>query len=259
MNWPVVAFLNFQRPDLALSMIEQLKGTHLVALDNGGQQPLQGQLWTLTDQIHDYTTLPPYTVWPNWLGPHQEHRPVWRLYRVPKNLYYGGGSNWLMARIAADWPDAEFVWLCNDDITGTSPAMAYALYEYLKANPRVGMISPAIRGTTHRSTQPHGTGAPRQVPFIDVTCPMFRVAMWKELNGYDPDFIGFGTDVDLCARAIKAGWQLVVHDGLVVDHPDPGTTCITQGTMGLHADGRWVDLIYAKHGKPWHVLTTVGP
>jgi GT2 family glycosyltransferase len=185
--------------------------------------------------------------------------PIWRLYRVPTNLYYVGGANWLMARVLEDWPEVEAVWLCNDDIEGVSPQMAEDLYAFLQAHPQVGMVSPALDGTPHVMVQNRGTGGPRDVHFIDVTCPMIRTAMWVALGGYDPAFVGFGADVDLCARARKAGWRLVVHDGMTVRHPSPGTTCVSQGTMGVHSDPRWVDLVYRKHGKDWQRLTVEGP
>ena len=141
------------------------------------------------------------------------------------NLYWTGGWNAGMAHAMSQWPKAEYVWMCNDDIEGAYEGMADHLASILDRHQEVAMVSPTILHNPHPMMRPAYVSQERRpVTFVDGVCPMVRVAAWKNVGEFDTRFIGYGADIDWCVRARRLDWQLAVTDYEVIHHAHPGKT-----------------------------------
>jgi GT2 family glycosyltransferase len=102
-----------------------------------------------------------------------------------------------------------------------------------------------------RPVSGHGN---RRVEWVTGAALAVRRPLWESLGGFDPRFELYAQDLDFCARARAAGWEVaVVPRSRVVHHH--GTT--VEGTAGVVAARHnaallWADLVRwtAKHRGP---------
>lgn len=136
--------------------------------------------------------------------------------------------------------DAPFVAVVNPDAVASSTAVQQ-LFDHLQANPRAGIAGPQLvypdgRWQPSRRRFPTVWGTlVRRTPLRWVLKPerfsrshyllderptepveaewmlggflLLRRAMLNELRGFDEGFRLYGEDIDLCYRAMKAGWE----------------------------------------------------
>jgi GT2 family glycosyltransferase len=87
---------------------------------------------------------------------------------------------------------------------------------------------------------------PRVVPWIDWTCPLVSVELWREVGPFDEKLPGYYAEIDWCYRAYQAGCRFGVCDWLQVTH----LGSVTAQRVGhvWDADDAY---LRAKWGKGW--------
>jgi len=217
------AFLNCKRPDLAISMADQLRGSRFAfyCFDNGG-----GLRET-----------------------YARHRLA--IFSRPDNIYFAGGWNWAMSELR----DYDLVWMLNDDLEGVSQEMLSTLVKAMKKLPEAAAITPAFN-SPHAIFRRRNEDGLRQVRWIDWTCPLVRMEAWETVGGFDTTVDGYGADIDWCYRAGQRGWEFYVHDGLEIHHLG-SQTVMSQDTAGKMSDvARMNRFLREKWGvRDWTELT----
>lgn len=150
-----------------------------------------------------------------------------RLVTLERNMGFTGGMN---AGAAA--AHGAFVALLNNDLRLPSGWLRQGLA--VMTDPKV-----AVLGGRSLSTGSGGRGdtVPRidpdagfahlldvevraaDVASVDGGHLLVRRTAWDALGGFDDDFFAYHEDVDLCARALAAGWTVRYEPALAVWHP----------------------------------------
>lgn len=146
---------------------------------------------------------------------------------VPENRYFAGGWNYAM-----DFLHAEWVAMLNDDITGISLPMIYDLIDTADQH-GYAAISPAFN-SPHVHMQPQGLGL-RKVASIDWVAAIIRKDAWNAVGGFNEAFPGYGSDLDLSYRLMKAGYRLAVDDKHAIHHIG-GAAAIAGGTQHIQGN-----------------------
>ena len=160
------------------------------------------------------------------------------------NVGFGRGNN-LGLRLAT----TPYVLFLNPDAV-IAPGDLQHMLEVLEANPKVGILGPAIRnnGTadqiTCRFPTPSSTlgdalgsfggwknrqsvieigSAPRAVDWVCGAVLLVRRDLLQQLNGFDPRFFLYFEETDLCKRALALGFETWTTGQAVADHL-PGTS-----------------------------------
>jgi N-acetylglucosaminyl-diphospho-decaprenol L-rhamnosyltransferase len=139
------------------------------------------------------------------------------------NLGYAAGMNVGMTR-ALDL-QAEFVLFLTHDVRiGASDIDA--LCNALMSDERFAAVGPALslpdgslystgmtrigpRRSTHRSVRrPENSFQPWECDSLDGSAMLWRASVLRELGGFDSRFFMYMEDVELCARAVRAGWKI---------------------------------------------------
>lgn len=145
-----------------------------------------------------------------------------------------------------------YVLFLNPDAELTPPALSLML-RYAEAHPQVGVVGPQLRygdGRLQSSRRRFPTlstfllestvvqrwwprnrvlaryyvldrpdDAISQVDWVVGACMLLRRAVLDQIGGFDEGFFMYSEELDLCRRAVDAGWQVVyLPDALVTHH-----------------------------------------
>jgi N-acetylglucosaminyl-diphospho-decaprenol L-rhamnosyltransferase len=194
------------------------------------------------------------------------------LVRPGANLGYGSAIN----RGAREAPDAAWIFGVNPDLT-VSPGAIDRLIEVAESDARIGIIGPLIltaEGEVYPSARRlpslrTGVGhaifnrvwpsnpwtvsyhADRELPprqrdtgWLSGAALLIRADAFRQLGGFDEGFFMYFEDVDLSARASRAGWRVVYAPSAEVVH------------LGAHSTGGAVSrrMIRAHHASAYRYL-----
>lgn len=150
----------------------------------------------------------------------------------PANLGFGRGVN-----LGVQSTSAPFLFLLNSDAVAR-PGTVAALRRVLD-DPSVGVVAPAVYGADGRTLQPDAHGplpAPRALlntaggspddlepGWVSGVAMMLRREDFTGLGGFDPDFVMYLEDVDLCRRLRAAGRRVVREPAAAVVHHGGGS------------------------------------
>ncbi len=82
--------------------------------------------------------------------------------------------------------------------------------------------APALRGTPLSYLYPRQPGETHTIDgFAAGACLAINRAAWNAIGGFDEEFFLYGDEADWQARAIGAGWSVLLADELAVDHGYP--------------------------------------
>lgn len=135
--------------------------------------------------------------------------------------------------ILAAGSDSDIL-LLNDDMVILEPNFFIRLWLEAKFRPKVGILSPLIKGCAGNEIQRWHDKDRYWKPGESVKCVLgsmpicfpcvyLRRKMLDEIGLLDERFIGYGgEDADLCLRARRAGWMTAVISSLVIQHGDGG-------------------------------------
>jgi len=151
--------------------------------------------------------------------------------RNDRNLGYAGGVNRGLAEAKGDW-----VCLLNNDTEVYSGWLDGLLAAAAAGGPRVGIVGPISNyaappqlvdnvpddraGRAAFAEQARLCASPfTEVPRLTGFCQLVRSEVWRQLGGLDERFgPGFFEDDDLCLRARRAGWRLMLTRGVFIHH-----------------------------------------
>ncbi len=153
-----------------------------------------------------------------------------------RNLGFAGGANLGLAR--AQEMGRPYILLLNND-TEVAPDALDLLVAAAEAHPRAGLLSPLIRyagddriwfaGSYRRRLPPVAfwpayrrrralPAAPRPIDYATGCAMLLRSAMLREVGPFDEAYFMYWEDLDLCERARRAGWQILLIPAAVVRH-----------------------------------------
>lgn len=117
-----------------------------------------------------------------------------------------------------------------------------------------GLLKPR---RTRKYFEPEGNTR-QQVPWVTGSCLLIRRECLRDLGGFDEDFFLYYEDVDLCRRAINAGWAVCYEPHVAARHMEPLQN--RELTEPLRVITRHASLTYfRKHLSRWqfHALCTI--
>jgi GT2 family glycosyltransferase len=196
------------------------------------------------------------------------------------NLGFGRGCNLGIARART-----PFVLLLNPDAV-LPLADLRRLLDFMTANPRAGMLAPAIRNAAGRLQHAGGAPTPWRIlrqawltgwqprdstpidpgsePFrTDWLCGavlLLRMAMLHEIGGFDPRFFLYFEETDLCRRAVASGWELWANGQALAGHIGGASARATgsplfHGCIAEHYFRSRYQYLAKHYGRPVAVLT----
>jgi hypothetical protein len=177
----------------------------------------------------------------------------------------------------------RYVLFLNPD-TDLTPAALKLLLAYAEAHPRVGVIGPQLRygdGSLQSSRRRFPTLAtfflestvvqrwwPRnrvlaryymldlpndavsQVDWVVGACMLVRRAMLEQIGGFDEGFFMYSEELDLCRRAVDAGWQVVYLPDAVVTHHEGKSSEQVVAARHIRFHSSRVRYVRKYHGRP---------
>jgi len=130
--------------------------------------------------------------------------------------------------VASDWLGALLQPLGRDDVGITGGLLLYPDGTVQHAGISVGMrTSPAHPGRRQVSSPwwPW-LRLTREVSAVTGACLAIRRSVWEELNGFDRRFPTNYNDVDLCLRARRAGYSVVLDGDALLHHGEGRTRAV---------------------------------
>ncbi len=165
------------------------------------------------------------------------------LIESPTNIGFAGGCNLGIA--ASLRQDADFVWIVNNDAVVERDALQ-ALLETAGEDSRIGIVGSrvvyasepsriwheggivdAIRGIAYnaRQDQPAETpGPPRDTPYVSGCSMLLRTSCVQDVGPLDTRFFLYFEDAEVCMRATRRGWRVVIQPRSVVHHKVSSST-----------------------------------
>lgn len=175
-----------------------------------------------------------------------------RLILLDRNYGFTGGYNRALAHLEADPSERyDYYLLLNSDIEVT-PGWLTELEAFMDSRPRCAVCAPKILSYSRRGWFEHAGASGGFVdrwyfPYCrgrildrieedrgqyDTPCRVFwasgaacmvRSEVWRELGGLEESFFAHMEEIDLCWRAMLAGWEVWVDPRSVVYHVGGGT------------------------------------
>jgi GT2 family glycosyltransferase len=161
-----------------------------------------------------------------------------RLVANQSNLGFTGGMNRGLSEATG-----EYAYLTEDDIE-LDPRCLEEIVGYLQLHPATGLAGPIMfnrrAGTIRCAGGWFALGAvyrmtifgvskrrrsaffkPFAVAYLPGSTMCARLALWRRLGGFRDDFFMYGEDVELCARLLEQGHEIVVVPAAKVFHEEP--------------------------------------
>lgn len=175
-----------------------------------------------------------------------------KLVLMDRNYGFTGGYNRAIGRIAEENPEVfDYYLLLNSDIEVTEGWLS-ELEAFMDKRPRCAVCAPKILCYDRRGWFEHAGASGGFVdrwyfPYCrgrilasieedcgqyDTPCRVFwasgaafmiRAGVWKALGGLDESFFAHMEEIDLCWRAMLAGWEIWVDPAAAVYHVGGGT------------------------------------
>jgi N-acetylglucosaminyl-diphospho-decaprenol L-rhamnosyltransferase len=176
----------------------------------------------------------------------------------------------------------RYLLFLNPD-TELTPAALDLLLDYAEAHPQVGVIGPQLRygdGSLQSSRRRFPTlstfflestvvqrwwprnrvlaryymlerpdGATSQVDWVVGACMLVRRAVLEQIGGFDEGFFMYSEELDLCHRAVDAGWQVVYMPNAVVIHYEGKSSEQVVAARHIRFYGSRVRYVRKYHGR----------
>lgn len=210
-----VVLLSFNRPHYLKAALDSVvrqsyQNLDILVIDNFS--PLSGEI---AEIVHQYANV--------------------RFIRNSRNLGYAGGMNQGIVEASG-----HYIYLTEDDIT-LDPDCLRHLVDYATQHSATGFLAPImynendgticfaggevrLEGVFKKKIFGSGekdTGQfpePFNVPFICGSAIFSRLDLLRQLGGFREDFFLYSEDVDLCARALRRGEEIVVVPQAKISH-----------------------------------------
>lgn len=94
------------------------------------------------------------------------------------------------------------------------------------------------------------TGVPKRIGWVGGTAMFVRNELWKKLGGFDEHLFMYGEDVDLCYRANKDGFGVMVNPAVSITHKGQGSSGEARWVTG---EVRGLLHLFKKHKPAWEL------
>lgn len=214
-----IIILNWNNVGDTLTLLENLNQVtyphfSVLVVDNASKDDSVGQLARLMEQRRRSPETQTYQL---------------SLLPLSKNFGFAEGNNKGIAQAAREKPD-YYLLLNNDTIV--APDFLDQLIKAGEANEKLGILGPTIyfadreghktqeiwyaggwlnfaAGGAHHHVTPPTTKSVIPTEFVTGCSLLIKRQALSDLDQlFDPAFFAYNEDVDLCLRAVKAGWQL---------------------------------------------------
>lgn len=210
----IAAVLGYKNPELIHQTLAYFGEKDIVLIDNGSPTPLQFPIPT---------------------------------FRFHENKLFTGG--WLQAMPFLMGYD--YVLMMNSDCIDMTADKMFALYTIMVTHPDKPVVLSPTFNSPHAHMQPmeEYNAYARRVRWIDWTCPLVSTQWWREIGGFDPQFKGYGADLDICYRGRNEGRSgFFVTDKVSFTHQG-SVTAYNEGKIGEQGNvGEMNRLFQEKYG-----------
>jgi GT2 family glycosyltransferase len=169
--------------------------------------------------------------------------------------------------------DQPFLLLLNSDAT-MEPGGLARLVAALRSMPDLGVTAPLVLGRDGTTPQADAYGDfftirvllsrvnrhPRDVidpDWVSGVCMVLRRQAWDDVDGFDPEFVMYLEDVDLCFRLRRGGWGIRRVREARVEHLGGGSQPSNAERDRSYHDSLFTYL--ARSGYPRWLLTVLSP
>lgn len=140
--------------------------------------------------------------------------PEVKIISSSQNIGFGRGCN-LGIKDAA----TQYILLLNPDVITSSGAIENLLYSYKKLE-RPAILAPRTRkDKMYDSKKLH-----EKHDWVSGAAMLFEKEMINKIGGFDEKIFLFSEEVDLCARARKAGYDVLIANEIYMDHMVGGSS-----------------------------------
>jgi GT2 family glycosyltransferase len=185
--------------------------------------------------------------------------------------------------IAQQVSRGRYVLFLNPD-TELAPAALGLLRNFAEAHPQVGVVGPQLRygdGSLQSSRRRFPTlstfflestivqrwwprnrvlsryyvldlpdDATSRVDWVVGACMLVRRAVLEQIGGFDEGFFMYSEELDLCRRAVDAGWQVVYLPAAVVTHYEGKSSEQVVAARHIRFHSSRVRYVRKYHGRP---------
>jgi N-acetylglucosaminyl-diphospho-decaprenol L-rhamnosyltransferase len=152
--------------------------------------------------------------------------------RNPENLGYARGNNLAIQSILSEGRNYAAVLILNPDVT-LAPGALDRLLAVFHSSTNIGAVSPRLSDSGESPDGPVRFkslwGWPTRKKFLDYEdvievdrlhggCLLVKPDLFKEVGVFDESYFLYWEEIDLCQRARKAGFKLLLCNGVVVAH-----------------------------------------
>jgi len=140
--------------------------------------------------------------------------PSVRLISSAKNIGFGRGCNLGIAQAKT-----PYILLLNPDVLTTSGAISNLMEKYEQYG------RPCIMAPRTRKDKPYdGKKTFEKHPWVSGAVMLFEKSMIDKIGTFDENIFLFSEEVDLCKRAEKAGYDIVMANDIFMDHMVGGSS-----------------------------------
>lgn len=144
---------------------------------------------------------------------------------LKENIGFGRAVN-----EAAAYAKSEFIYLLNPDALLKTRHDLERLITFASAHPCAGVIGSRVLEPSGKETKPRryypqekkmstSLGSlPGEFAWVIGASFLLRTAVFRQVNGFDPDFFLYGEEVDLCLRIRKYGFEIAFDADVTVEH-----------------------------------------
>ena len=156
----------------------------------------------------------------------------------------------------------RYLLLLNPDLT-FEDGLLRSLTNYLDAHPEIAIAGPELlHGTPVRQILPYhdfpgehfvplpGRDDSAEIAWVSGACFAVRTDVIRELRGFDEDYFLYTEEVDLCFRAMRAGWRIGYEPRCQVRHTAFGSQPELSSFDRLLRIARASTIFYQKHYSP---------
>ncbi|MGM0589742.1 MAG: glycosyltransferase family 2 protein [Bacteroidota bacterium] len=192
--------------------------------------------------------------------------------RNEENYGYGKGMNEGIRYVKEHWPEAEYLWLLNNDIQLSSEALPKMLSFLQREGGRTIVGAVLTDDSEFAKLQEVGGGqvipfigkivinkskTSQRLDFISGASICFSINTLDEIGLFDERFFMYWEDIDLCLRAKQKGIRLTIADNVYVHHLQ-NASLGRENPRGDYLQALSYVLFYEKHQRFWWLTVLLG-
>ncbi|MDB5100628.1 MAG: glycosyl transferase family 2 [Cyanobacteria bacterium RYN_339] len=158
---------------------------------------------------------------------------------------------------------SRYVLLLNNDAT-LLPGSLQAAVEFADSQAKVGALTGRLLAPNGHERYPASHFWQRWYPprphihelsWVPGTCLLLRREALQQVGWLDEDFFFYNEDLDLSIRLKKAGWKLMYHPAVGVNHQESGSSQLIRPRAMMEGYRGTLLLCLKHYGKPVYAIT----